>query len=394
MGLAGQALVSGGPNNSLAWKSIAATSGVQQVTGGNTDYINVSVAGTPTNPQVNGTLQTGGTVSTGNSTNFYNSTGAFSIPQGADWNLSFSDTGSAPTGSYTYVVNGDGYTTVTQGDILLTSVSPTGGTGLRVVAGPLIAGVLQSVTTDPSNVGSGYKVGDVITILGNVSGTASTFTLTSVTVVNSVQLKNTDDSTVTRTSNVNVIPGTGIDFTLDNAGDLTINGASGSGSVTSVGLTSTGGSIGISNTPITTSGNINVDLATQSLLTPGSYTSADISVNAYGIITAASSGSAGATYDLGAGAGVSSGLPGTLTGGSNYTVGTYQTTSSVSGRGATIQVTQVNAVTGAVEIYTQVQNGSGYAAGETITLVGGDNNCLIVLGALTSVNDIVYVPAC
>ena len=389
VGLAGQALVSGGPNNSLAWKSIAATSGVQQVTGGNTDYINVSVAGTPTNPQVNGTLQTGGTVSTGNSTNFYNSTGAFSIPQGADWNLSFSDTGSAPTGSYTYVVNGDGYTTVTQGDILLTSVSPTGGTGLRVVAGPLIAGVLQSVTTDPSNVGSGYKVGDVITILGNVSGTASTFTLTSVTVVNSVQLKNTDDSTVTRTSNVNVIPGTGIDFTLDNAGDLTINGASGSGSVTSVGLTSTGGSIGISNTPITTSGNINVDLATQSSLTPGSYTSADISVNAYGIITAASSGSAGATYDLGAGAGVSSGLPGTLTGGSNYTVGTYQTTSSVSGRGATIQVTQVNAVTGAVEIYTQVQNGSGYAAGETITLVGGDNNCLIVLGALTAVNDIV-----
>jgi hypothetical protein len=389
VGLAGQALVSGGPNNSLAWKSIAATSGVQQVTGGNTDYINVSVAGTPTNPQVNGTLQTGGTVSTGNSTNFYNSTGAFSIPQGADWNLSFSDTGSAPTGSYTYVVNGDGYTTVTQGDILLTSVSPTGGTGLRVVAGPLIAGVLQSVTTDPSNVGSGYKVGDVITILGNVSGTASTFTLTSVTVVNSVQLKNTDDSTVTRTSNVNVIPGTGIDFTLDNAGDLTINGASGSGSVTSVGLTSTGGSIGISNTPITTSGNIDVDLATQSLLTPGSYTSADISVNAYGIITAASSGSAGATYDLGAGAGVSSGLPGTLTGGSNYTVGTYQTTSSISGRGATIQVTQVNAVTGAVEIYTQVQNGSGYAAGETITLVGGDNNCLIVLGALTAVNDIV-----
>ena len=200
---------------------------------------------------------------------------------------------------------------------------------------------------------------------------------------NGINISNSNSSTfvVTNTGVTSLIAGENVTITtlggsLGSNGTLVINSTgtgNGDGSVNSVGVTS--GTLSVTNSPIVSSGNINVNLPTISPSVSGTYSSANIEVDAYGRVISASNGAGSGTVTsiaVTGGTGLSvSGSPITTSG----TISIINTgvTSIVAGSGVSI-----NQSNGAVTISATGGGGNG---GGTVTRVGVTSNNLTITGS-------------
>jgi len=177
------------------------------------------------------------------------------------------------TGGVTSIIAGTGISVdVSTGNVTVTNSEPdqivtiTAGTGISVT------GTYPDFTIDGQE------------------GTVTSVGLTSLN--NSIAIQN---SPITNSGDIDIgLPLTGVlagsyvsaSITVDEYGRIISANDGGDGTVTSVGLTSTLGTITVTNSPITSSGDIDIDLPETGVVA-GSYVAADITVDVYGRITSA-----------------------------------------------------------------------------------------------------------